>query len=74
MEPALTPLVVGVTSHRDLAASEIGPVRQCVREFLLRLRHDFPELPLVVLSALADVGVVSEGQPATDARQATTKR
>jgi hypothetical protein len=56
MEPALTPLVVGVTSHRDIAASEIEPLRQCVREFLLRLRHDFPQLPLVVLSALAEGG------------------
>ncbi|HEV2608415.1 MAG TPA: hypothetical protein VGT79_10595, partial [Xanthomonadaceae bacterium] len=50
------PLVVGVTSHRNLAASEIEPIRQQVRDFFALLKRDFPELPLVVLSALAEGG------------------
>ncbi len=52
----MTPLVVGVTSHRNIPAGEIEPIRQRVREFLALLRHDFPALPLVVLSALAEGG------------------
>ena len=52
----MTPLVVGVTSHRNIPAHEVEPIRQRVREFLAQLRRDFPELPLVVLSALAEGG------------------
>jgi hypothetical protein len=52
----MTPLVIGVTSHRDIAANEIESVRQCVSEFFGRLQRDFPRLPLVVLSALAEGG------------------
>ena len=50
------PLVVGVTSHRNLAAGEIEPIRQQIRKFFAYLKHDFPGLPLVVLSALAEGG------------------
>ncbi len=53
---AAVPLVVGVTSHRNLAASEIGPIRQRIRDFFAQLSRDFPDLPLVVLSALAEGG------------------
>jgi hypothetical protein len=53
---AAVPLVVGVTSHRNMAASEIGPIRQRVRDFFAQLRIEFPDLPLVVLSALAEGG------------------
>ena len=52
----MTPLVIGVTSHRNIPADEIEPIRQRVRDFLAQLRRDFPELPLVVLSALAEGG------------------
>ncbi|KZC39753.1 MULTISPECIES: hypothetical protein [Rhodanobacter] len=52
----MTPLVVGVTSHRNIPAHEIEPIRQRVRDFLARLRRDFPGLPLVVVSALAEGG------------------
>lgn len=52
----MTPLVVGVTSHRNIPAREIEPIRQRVRNFFAQLKHDFPELPLVVLSALAEGG------------------
>ncbi|HEY8682412.1 MAG TPA: hypothetical protein VIM06_04515, partial [Rhodanobacter sp.] len=52
----MTPLVIGVTSHRNLCAREIEPIRQRVRNFFAQLKHDFPELPLVLLSALAEGG------------------
>ena len=50
------PLVIGVTSHRNIPAHEIDSIRQRVREFFAQLQRDFPELPLVVLSALAEGG------------------
>ena len=48
--------MVGITSHRNLAASEIEPIRQRVRDFFVQIKRDFPGLPLVVLSALAEGG------------------
>ena len=56
MTAAATPLVLGVTSHRNLVAAEIEPVRRRVRETLARLAGEFPGTPLVVLSALAEGG------------------
>lgn len=56
MNPLELPLVVGVTSHRNLVAGELEPIRERVREFFALLRRDFPELPLVVISALAEGG------------------
>ncbi|WP_233840502.1 hypothetical protein [Dyella sp. 2HG41-7] len=52
----MTPLVIGVTSHRNIAASEIEPIRQRVRAFFAQLHADFPSLPIVVLSSLAEGG------------------
>jgi hypothetical protein len=53
---SIAPLIVGVTSHRNLAAAEHAALRKQVREFFEGLRRDFPELPLIVLSALAEGG------------------
>ena len=50
------PLVIGVTSHRNIVAAEMQPIRHAVREFLERLRGDFPAMPLVLLSPLATGG------------------
>jgi hypothetical protein len=55
-EAAMTPLIIGVTSHRNIAASEIEPIRQRVRDFFSLLQHECPTLPLVALSALAEGG------------------
>jgi hypothetical protein len=52
----MTPLIVGVTSHRNIPMREIEPIRQRVREFLAQLRRDFPDLPLMLLSELAEGG------------------
>jgi hypothetical protein len=67
---AMVPLVIGVTSHRNIPAREIEPIRERVREFFIRLKHDFPALPLVVLSALAEGGdqLVAEEALAIGAR------
>jgi len=50
------PLVIGVTSHRNIPAREAEAIRQRVRDFFARLRRDYPRLPLVVLSSLAEGG------------------
>jgi hypothetical protein len=52
----VAPLVIGVTSHRNLANREIEGLRSGVRAFFLQLQQDFPGLPLVVLSPLAEGG------------------
>ena len=51
-----TALIVGVTSHRDIDATQLPALRECLVEVLTRLRAEFPELPLVVLSPLAEGG------------------
>ncbi|HET9033475.1 MAG TPA: hypothetical protein VFN25_11280 [Dokdonella sp.] len=53
---ALAPLIIGVTSHRNIAESETAMLRERVRFLFEQLKKDFPELPLVVLSALAEGG------------------
>jgi hypothetical protein len=55
-EAAMTPLVIGVTSHRNIAATEIEPIRQRLRDFFSQLKDEFPTLPLVALSSLAEGG------------------
>ena len=54
--PIMVPLVIGVTSHRNISAREIEPIRQCLQDFFARLKREFPGLPLVLLSALAEGG------------------
>ena len=66
----MTPLVIGVTSHRNIPAREIEPIRQRVRDFFAQLARDFPDLPLVVLNSLAEGGdqLVAQEALAADAR------
>jgi hypothetical protein len=59
-----TPLVIGVTSHRNIPAREVESIRRRVRDLLAQFQQQFPHLPLVVLSALAEGGdqwVAQEG-------------
>lgn len=56
LQTTTAPLVIGVTSHRNIPAHEIEPIRLRVRDFFIRLACDYPELPLLVLSALAEGG------------------
>ncbi|MGH8089949.1 MAG: hypothetical protein ACREO6_00670 [Rudaea sp.] len=67
---AAIPLTIGVTSHRNLVASEVEAIRQGVRAFLARMRHEYPHMPLVVVSALAEGGdqLVAEEALAAGAR------
>jgi hypothetical protein len=64
------PLIIGVTSHRNLVSAETEALRTLVRSFLARLQHDFPRLPLTVVSALAAGGdqLVAEEALALGAR------
>ncbi|MCB1684874.1 MAG: hypothetical protein KDI31_10320 [Pseudomonadales bacterium] len=50
----LVPLVVGVTGHRDLPVEEQALIKSRIREFFLELRRDYPELPLLVMTPLAE--------------------
>jgi hypothetical protein len=52
----MMPLVVGVTSHRDIAPEDIESVREAVRAFFRQLQEHIPGTPLLVLSALAEGG------------------
>ena len=64
MNAGITPLVVGVTSHRNIPAGEVDSIRHRVRDLLVQFQKQFPHLPLVVLSALAEGGdqlVAQEG-------------
>ncbi|MBS0569000.1 MAG: hypothetical protein JSS28_00175, partial [Proteobacteria bacterium] len=51
-----SPLVVGITSHRNIPAHEVESVRLCVRELFALFQREFPHSPLTVLSALAEGG------------------
>jgi len=48
------PLVIGVTGHRDLLDSELPMIRQRVRDMFAALAADFPDLPFLVMTPLAE--------------------
>jgi hypothetical protein len=50
----LTPLVIGVTGHRDLVESEVAQLESHVEKFFAELAGRFPNTPLRLLSALAE--------------------
>ncbi|MCC8363425.1 hypothetical protein LK996_10110 [Lysobacter sp. A6] len=62
-----TELIVGVTSHRDLDPVQLPQLRTQVREALAMLRERYPELALVVVSALAEGGDRLVAEAALDA-------
>jgi hypothetical protein len=62
--PASAPLVIGITSHRNIVAGEVKVIRARVRELFVQLQNEFPHSPLTVLSPLAEGGdqlVAEEG-------------
>jgi hypothetical protein len=50
----IVPLIVGVTGHRDLVPAEVPRLRGRAREFLAALQEQHPDLPLAVMSPLAE--------------------
>lgn len=62
----LATLVVGVTGHRKLREAEIPALRAQVRDFLLDLQRRYPELPVLLLSSLAEGGDQLAAQVALD--------
>ena len=56
MAPLRTELIVGVTSHRDLDPTQMPVLREQLRAAFAELRERYPELSLVLLSALAEGG------------------
>ncbi len=49
-------LAIGVTAHRDLVPEEEPALRAAIRVFLHGLQAEFPDLPLRLISALAEGG------------------
>ena len=54
--PAGARLIVGVTAHRDLAPGIVPRLEADVRTWLQRMQKVHPDLPLAVMSALAEGG------------------
>ena len=52
--PGLVSLVVAVTGHRDLVPREVPRIRREVQSFFTDLRRRFPELPLLVITPVAE--------------------
>ena len=50
----LTPLVIGVTGHRDLVPSEIEELEHRVEQLIAGLEQRFPNTPIRLMSALAE--------------------
>lgn len=51
-----TRLVIGVTGHRRLQPADVPALEAGIRGFFLELRQRYPDLPLVLLSPLAEGG------------------
>ena len=65
--PLRTELIVGVTSHRDLDPAQLPHLRTQVRDAFALLRAHYPDLALVVVSALAEGGDRLVAEVALDA-------
>jgi len=50
----LTPLVIGVTGHRDLVPVEVDQLKSSVAGFIAELQQRFPNTPIQVMTALAE--------------------
>ncbi len=48
------PLVVGVTGHRDLLPEEHEMIKERIRSFFEHIQTAFPELPIMVMTPLAE--------------------
>ena len=48
------PLVIGVTGHRDLLIEEQEQIKDRIRDCFNQLQNAFPELPLMVMTPLAE--------------------
>jgi hypothetical protein len=53
---ASVPLLVAVTAHRDLVASEVPGLRERISAFLAGLGDAYPDLPIQLLTPLAEGG------------------
>jgi len=47
-------LTIGVTGHRDLLADEIPAIKEKVRAFFEKLKRDYPDLDLQLITPLAE--------------------
>jgi hypothetical protein len=49
-----TPLVVAITGHRDIVPAEVADIQVLTRAFFTDLREQFPELPIQLMSPVAE--------------------
>ncbi|MEM1433724.1 MAG: hypothetical protein AAGG11_06705 [Pseudomonadota bacterium] len=54
MQDSRVPLVIGATGHRDLVPEELPALEAIVEALLKQLKAEFPDLPLRLMTALAD--------------------
>ena len=50
----VTPLIIGVTGHRDIVDDELEGLRRRIAEFIAELKTRFPATPIRMMSALAE--------------------
>lgn len=50
----LAPLVIGITGHRDICQEDRKPLEEKVKGVFLKLRKDYGETPLILISPLAE--------------------
>jgi hypothetical protein len=50
----LAPLVIGITGHRDVREEDRKQLAEKVKEVFLKLRQDYGETPLILISPLAE--------------------
>jgi hypothetical protein len=50
----LVPLTIGITGHRDLLDDEVPLIKEKVRAFFNQMRHDYPDLPLKLITPIAE--------------------
>lgn len=67
MTGCITPLVIGVTGHRDLVPGEIDELREKITGLFDDLRCRFPNTPIRLMSALAEGADRLAAQAALDA-------
>jgi hypothetical protein len=54
--PGQVPLLIGVTGHLEIRASDLDALREQIRQALRRLIKDHPHTPFAVMSSLAEGG------------------
>jgi hypothetical protein len=52
--PYKIPFLIGIVGHRDLTSNEIPAIRAAIKSLLSRLMDSFPDIPVRLLTSMAD--------------------